>query len=159
MLTPVLKELQHSQEYLQNAALISAAVVALAVPVVSVWVLQAVAAHAVSAALWTSITVVSLALALGVAFYFFYDFMVFLFCLFLEFLKAYPAFALVLVGVLVPCLCCIRRRRSSLQEERARAIRLQQSLEVLSFSVCTLDVLQKLRAAISHVFLHLASRE
>ena len=154
-----LKELQHSQEYLQNAALISAAVVALAVPVVSVWVLQAVAAHAVSAAVWTSITVVSLALALGVAFYFFYDFMVFLFGLFLEFLKAYPAFALVLVGVLVPCLCCIRRRRSSLQEERARATRLQQSLEVLSLCVCTLDVLQTLRAAISHVFLHLVPRE
>lgn len=87
-------------------------------PIASLWVVQAVAAHAVSAALYTVAAMSVAVLALGIALYFYWDLTLFLLGLFWEFFKAYPAAAALLLAILFVWGCCARQTCSSSQRKR-----------------------------------------
>jgi hypothetical protein len=98
-------------------------------PIASLWVVQAVAAHAVSAALYT----VAVVFVLGIALYFYWELTLFLLSLFWEFFKAYPATAsALLLAILFVWGCCARlasrrkRRADSEREEERKAARERQ---------------------------------
>ena len=125
------------------------------------------AAHAVSAALYTVAAMSVAVFAFGIALYFYWELTLFLLSLFWEFFKAYPAYAALLLATLFVWGCCARqtcsssrrKRRTDAEQEGERKAARERKMELEAEIARLIQALSGKSAEVDSLHAELAARQ